>query len=315
MWRNRSFVRPDGARGHRRLVRAPGGCAGDRRLRRRLDQLRRLAVPRLAGHRPLPHLPVRRGRAVRRRSLPDADRGRPSRHRRQEQRRLRRHGHADAAPGPVRRARHPRRRRALRGVLPARVRAGRRGPCATSTAARTTRSGPTSARARAARSGPMPALVNSWCMAACYSTDADGTVRLPFEPTTGRLHARDLGSMAGVGPGAHGRPPRRCAARPARDLDRRRPQRRVLPRPRGARRSVPSSSRSGSASRSCGSSSSTARTPASTWRYPDAIGWLAERLAPRRIWHAGRYARRYAGPAGDASVDRPREVPRHDLPT
>ena len=31
------------------------------------------------------------------------------------------------------------------------------------------------------------ALLNAWCMAACYSTDADGTVRLPFEPSTGRL--------------------------------------------------------------------------------------------------------------------------------
>jgi S-formylglutathione hydrolase FrmB len=30
-------------------------------------------------------------------------------------------------------------------------------------------------------------LLNVWCMAACYSTDADGTVRLPFEPSTGRL--------------------------------------------------------------------------------------------------------------------------------
>ncbi|MGH2418757.1 MAG: alpha/beta hydrolase [Candidatus Limnocylindria bacterium] len=30
-------------------------------------------------------------------------------------------------------------------------------------------------------------LLNAWCMAACYSTDADGTVRLPFEPLTGRL--------------------------------------------------------------------------------------------------------------------------------
>jgi S-formylglutathione hydrolase FrmB len=30
-------------------------------------------------------------------------------------------------------------------------------------------------------------LLNVWCMAACYSTDADGTVRLPFELTTGRL--------------------------------------------------------------------------------------------------------------------------------
>jgi S-formylglutathione hydrolase FrmB len=30
-------------------------------------------------------------------------------------------------------------------------------------------------------------LVNAWCMAACYSTDADGTMRLPFDPATGRL--------------------------------------------------------------------------------------------------------------------------------
>jgi hypothetical protein len=30
-------------------------------------------------------------------------------------------------------------------------------------------------------------LLNDWCMAACYSTDADGTVRLPFDPATGRL--------------------------------------------------------------------------------------------------------------------------------
>lgn len=30
-------------------------------------------------------------------------------------------------------------------------------------------------------------LLNSWCMAACYSTDPDGTVRLPFETQTGRL--------------------------------------------------------------------------------------------------------------------------------
>ena len=30
-------------------------------------------------------------------------------------------------------------------------------------------------------------MLNVWCMAACYSADADGTVRLPFELTTGRL--------------------------------------------------------------------------------------------------------------------------------
>jgi S-formylglutathione hydrolase FrmB len=30
-------------------------------------------------------------------------------------------------------------------------------------------------------------ILNAWCMAACYSTDADGTVRLPFDTSTGRL--------------------------------------------------------------------------------------------------------------------------------
>ncbi len=30
-------------------------------------------------------------------------------------------------------------------------------------------------------------LLNAWCMAACYSADEDGTVRLPFDTRTGRL--------------------------------------------------------------------------------------------------------------------------------
>src|SRR5207248_8270616 len=29
-------------------------------------------------------------------------------------------------------------------------------------------------------------LFNDWCMAACYSTDEDGTVRLPYDTTTGQ---------------------------------------------------------------------------------------------------------------------------------
>jgi hypothetical protein len=32
-------------------------------------------------------------------------------------------------------------------------------------------------------------LLNDWCMAACYSTDPDGTVRLPFDNSTGELIA------------------------------------------------------------------------------------------------------------------------------
>jgi S-formylglutathione hydrolase FrmB len=30
-------------------------------------------------------------------------------------------------------------------------------------------------------------LLDSWCMAACYSADEDGTVRVPFDPATGKL--------------------------------------------------------------------------------------------------------------------------------
>jgi Putative esterase len=30
-------------------------------------------------------------------------------------------------------------------------------------------------------------LLNDWCMAACYSADPDGTVRLPYDPATGQL--------------------------------------------------------------------------------------------------------------------------------
>ena len=43
-------------------------------------------------------------------------------------------------------------------------------------------------RSRPGRSRPSDGvLLNQWCMAACYSTDPDGTVRLPFDTSTGRL--------------------------------------------------------------------------------------------------------------------------------
>jgi len=43
-------------------------------------------------------------------------------------------------------------------------------------------------RSRPGRSkGSDGTMLNVWCMAACYSADADGTVRLPFDPLTGRL--------------------------------------------------------------------------------------------------------------------------------
>jgi len=43
-------------------------------------------------------------------------------------------------------------------------------------------------RSRPAMSKPSDGiLLNEWCMAACYSADADGTVRLPFETATGEV--------------------------------------------------------------------------------------------------------------------------------
>ena len=58
---------------------------------------------------------------------------------RQVERRLRRDGQPDAAPGRLRRPRHPRGRRALRDVLPARLPRGPCARCATTTTARSTR--------------------------------------------------------------------------------------------------------------------------------------------------------------------------------
>ena len=43
-------------------------------------------------------------------------------------------------------------------------------------------------RSRPAMAKPSDGLLmNDWCMAACYSADPDGTVRLPFDPATGEL--------------------------------------------------------------------------------------------------------------------------------
>jgi S-formylglutathione hydrolase FrmB len=73
-------------------------------------------------------------------------------------------------------------------------------------------------RSRPGRSKPTDGvLLNVWCMAACYSADADATVRLPFEVDTGRFipevwerwlawdpvrmaagHAAALGSMRAI---------------------------------------------------------------------------------------------------------------------
>jgi hypothetical protein len=122
-------------------------------------------------------------------------------------------------------------------------------------------------------------LLNVWCMAACYSADADGTVQLPFEPTTGRLR-----------PGIWERwlawDPVRMATGHADAL-------------RGLRGIWIDAGRSDDFYLDLGADAFRAELEAIgvdgeqlrfelfdgthsgiDWRYPEAIGWLAERLAP-----------------------------------
>ena len=154
MWRNRSAFRPNVLELVDRALRRRGLPARARRLRRRLDVVRRLAVPRLAGRRQLPHVSLRRGRAVRRRALP----------RRSAARRIAASPASRAAAtarwsrrccGPTSSA-GSRRTRATRSSSTAtcRTSARRCARCATHTTARSTRSGPTSARGPRSRRGP-----------------------------------------------------------------------------------------------------------------------------------------------------------------
>ncbi len=138
-----------GARG--RSVRARRGAARHRRLGGLLDVARGQPVPGLARHRQVPHLPVRRDRAVRRRAVPDDRRCRAPGHPGQVQRRLRRHGAADAPARRLGRPGHARGRRPVRDLLPAGVpRVGPRSS-ATSTTGRSRTSGRTSAAGRPCR--------------------------------------------------------------------------------------------------------------------------------------------------------------------
>ena len=98
----------------RRHVRPRGGTARDRRVRGRVDRLWRKPVRRLAGHRELSLLSVRRGGPVGGRQVPDDPRCGTPGDRGQVERRLRRDDHADAPARPVRRPGHARRRRLLR---------------------------------------------------------------------------------------------------------------------------------------------------------------------------------------------------------
>ena len=123
------------------------------------------------------------------------------------------------------------------------------------------------------------ALLNEWAMAACYSADADGTVRLPFDPLTGELVPEvwerwlrwDPIRMARTAEGS-GRARVRCArsgSTPA--------------------RATSTSSTSGAEAfrRECVAAGAPdvrfelfdAKHGAIEYRYPLAIAWLAERLA------------------------------------
>ena len=147
MWRNRSAVPPAVPGDGGRRVRVRRGAGRDRGLRGRVDRVRRQPVRGLARHRALPLVPVRRGGRIRGRELPDAARRRAPGHHGQVERRVRRHDHAHAAPGPVRCPRHACRGLAVRAELHPRVRQVARGTCASTT-------GTSSAGGRT--SGPAP---------------------------------------------------------------------------------------------------------------------------------------------------------------
>ena len=218
-------------------VRQRAGAGRGRGLRRRLDDVRRLAVRRLPRHRRLPLLPLRRGRAVGRRALPDGAAARAPRDHGQVERRVRRVHHADAAAGPVRRARLARRRRAVRVLLPAGVRRRSSGRCGRTTA--TSRRFWTDFRGRHGvhQARPTAMLLSALGCSAAFSADPDGTPVLPFDPRSGRLREDVWARWLAWDPVRMVPDARRRAARAQGDLGRRRQPRRVLPRPRARRRS------------------------------------------------------------------------------
>ncbi|MGI8828764.1 MAG: alpha/beta hydrolase [Candidatus Limnocylindria bacterium] len=135
-------------------------------------------------------------------------------------------------------------------------------------------------RSRPGRSkGSDGTMLNVWCMAACYSADADGTVRLPFDPLTGRL-------LPDIWDRWLAWDPVRMAPDHADAL-------------RGLRGIWIDSGRSDDYYLDLGAEAFRAELVALglsdarlrfelfdgthagiEWRYPEAIGWLAERLAP-----------------------------------
>ena len=84
-------------------------------------------------------------------------------------------------------------------------------------------------------------ILNAYAMAACYSADEDGTVHHPIDVATGTLIDEVWARWQAWDPVRMAPRPRRRAALPEGDLDRRRHPRRVVPRPRraGLQRGLP----------------------------------------------------------------------------
>ena len=185
MWRTaRPSARPYPSWSTR--VRRAGAGASAGRVRRLLDEPRWQPVPRLPGNGALPDVPVRRNRPVGGRALPDAPGGPAPGDHRQVVGRLRGDGGAHAPTGPLRGAGHPCRRRPVRGWPTSPTSARRPRP---SRALRRVvravlgRLPVASGRAEAERSRPAEHVVHGRVLL----DRSDGTVRIPFDPATGRL--------------------------------------------------------------------------------------------------------------------------------
>ena len=154
-------------------VREWRGAAHGRRLRRRLDRLRRRPVRGLTGHRQYHSylcdevVPwVDRSYRTTPRQPSAAIQGKV-------ERRVRRHDHADAASRPLRGVRHPCRRLPVRTDATSPSSARRSGTCATTTAT-SARGGRTSSRTSFTKEGDHDLLMLLG-VSACFSARPDGT--------------------------------------------------------------------------------------------------------------------------------------------
>ena len=186
MWAEPQRLPPELPRASRSALRGGRDATLHPRLGRRVDVARREPVRRLTGHRELPHVPVRRAR-------PFIDR---------EYRTMAEAAHrgiAGKSSGGYGAMITPMLRPDLFGGLATHAGDALFEVCyepdfrASVRALRDHYDGSYDAFWADFRSRPAfdkksdYNLLNDWCMAACYSTDEDGTVRMPFDPATGRL--------------------------------------------------------------------------------------------------------------------------------